>query len=88
MVNRLKDLNVQRFSLRRIERYAQNHEGVSKTLHTNTNWAMTKVGPPSLGRGVEVDVDNLVEIICDDFGHVVQLFEVIDAVGNEGRKSN
>lgn len=47
---------------------------------------MTHVGVTGFGYRVVVHVDDAVEVARDDFGDVVQLLEVVDAIVDEGRE--
>lgn len=62
----------------------QCHKGISKTLHANTNGAMPHIASASFGDGVVVNVNDTVEVVGNNFGHVMELFEVVFAVGDEG----
>ena len=86
MVDSLEDLNVEFLCRCGVEWHAQHHESVSKALHTDPNRSMTHVGLPRFGDGIVVDVDDAVQVECDDLGNIVQLLEVVLAVGDKGRE--
>jgi len=86
MVDGLEDLNVKFLGSCGFEWHAQHHEGVSKTLHTNPNRSMAHIGRPRFGDGVVVDIDDAIQVECDDLGNIVQLLEVVLAVGDKGRE--
>lgn len=84
VVDRLEDLDVQLLRLRGVKRHAQGHEGVCESLHTDADGAVAHVRGPGLLDGVVVHIDDLVEIVRNNLGDVVQLLEVVHAVLNEG----
>ena len=47
---------------------------------------MAHVGPTGLGDRVVIDVNDTVEIVCNDFGDVVEFLEIILPVVNERGK--
>jgi hypothetical protein len=60
------------------------HERISESLHANPDRTMAEVQTVSFGRRVIVHADDLVEVVCDGFGHFVEFVEVIFLVGDEG----
>ena len=86
VVDRLRNLLIEVPRLRRVERHAEGHEGVGETLHTNADRTVAHVGPAGLGDGVEVDIDDAVQVEGDDLCDIVQLLEVVDTVLDEGRE--
>ena len=88
MVHGLEDLNVELLGSWRVEWHAEHHESIGKTLHANANGSVTEVGLLRFRDGIVVDIDDTVQIECDDLSDVVQLLEVVLPVGDKGRKSN
>ena len=88
MINGLEDLNVEFLGSGRVERHTEHHEGVSEALHTDPDRSVAPVRPLRFRHGVVVDVDDAVEIECDDFSDIVQLLEVVLAVGNKCGECN
>ncbi len=43
---------------------------------------------PYLGHGVVVDIDDFIEVFCDDPGHIEQSVEIIFPIGDEAIESN
>lgn len=87
VVDCLENLNVELFRLGRIERHAECHEGIGKTLHTNPDGSVTEVGTTSFGDGIVVYVNNAIQVIRNRLGHSMELVEVILAVGDESGES-
>lgn len=83
MVDSFKNLDVQFLGLGRVERHAERHESISEALHTNPNWAMAHVRTTSFRDGIVVDVDDLVQVVRDNLGDIVESLEVVLAVGDE-----
>ena len=77
MVNSLENLKVQLPCGGRIERNAQSHEGVSKTLHTDTDGTMAHVRTTSFRDRVVIDVDDPIEVERNDLGNIMKFLEVI-----------
>jgi hypothetical protein len=86
MVDGLEDLNVEFFGSCGLEWHAEHHEGIGKTLHTNSDRSMARVGLPRFRDGVVVDVDDAVQVECDNLSNIVQLLEVVLAVRDKGRE--
>lgn len=87
VVNSLKDLDVEFLCCKRVERHTKCHEGISETLYTDTDGTMAHVGTTSFGNRIVINVDDLVEIISNDFGNIVEFLEVILTVDDETRES-
>ncbi len=83
MVDGLEDLEVELTGLRTVERHTKSHEGVGETLNSETDGSVTHVGVASLRDGVVIDVDDLVQVLGNDLGDVVELLEVVLAIGDE-----
>ena len=64
----LKDLAIESTSLLGGPRNAELGKDIRKTLHTNTNRAMACVRVATLLRGLEVDINDLVQIACENLG--------------------
>ena len=77
MINRLENVFVECFCLFRLKSITHLDEGVGETLDANTNGAMAHIASVGLFRRIEIDVDDLVEIVGDDFGDFMELFEII-----------
>src|SRR5277367_5132981 len=88
MINRFKDLNVEMFSLGGIKRHSQRQKRICQPLNTNSDRSMTHIGSTSFFDGIIIDVDNLVEIVCDDLNDIVQFLEIEFLVVDKGRKSD
>jgi len=86
MVDGLEDLDVEFLGSRGVEWHAEHHESIGKTLHTDSDRSMAHVGLPCFGDGVVIDVDDAIQVECDNFSDVVQLLEVVLAVGDKGRE--
>ena len=86
MVDGLENLNIEFLGSCGVERHAEHHESIGKTLHTNSDWSMAHVGLPRFRDGVVVDVDDAVQIECDNLSNAVQLLEVVLPVGDKGRE--
>jgi hypothetical protein len=71
MVDRLENLDVEFLSGGGIKRHAQSHKSISKTLDSDTNRPMTHVRATSLRDGIEVDINDSIKVICNNFGDVV-----------------
>jgi hypothetical protein len=69
-----------------VEWHAEHHESIGKTLHTDPDRSMAHVGLPCFRDGVVVDVDDAVQVECDNLSNVVQLLEVVLAMGDKGRE--
>ena len=80
MVDGLEDLNVEFLGGCGVEWHAKHHEGIGKTLYTDSDWPMAHVGLPRFRDGVVIDVDDAIQVECDNFSNVVQLLEVVLAV--------
>jgi len=59
-------------------------EGISKTLHANTDGTMSHVRSASFGRGIVVHIDYTVEVVGNDFGYVMEPIEVVLAIDEGG----
>ena len=86
MVNGLKDLDVEVLGSCGVEGHAEHHESICKALHTNSDRSMTHVGLPRFRDWVVIDIDNAIQVVCDNLCNIVQLFEVVPAVGDKGRE--
>jgi len=86
MVDGLEDLNVEFLGGRGVEWHMEHHESIGKTLHTDSDRSMAHVGLPRFGNGVVIDVDDAIQVVCDNLSNVVQLLEVVLAVGDKGRE--
>mmetsp|Transcript_5523 Transcript_5523/g.7783 ORF Transcript_5523/g.7783 Transcript_5523/m.7783 type:complete len:590 (-) Transcript_5523:355-2124(-) len=87
-VHGLEDLAVQLRGLRAFKGHAHLGEGVRESLHSDADGAVAEVGVLGLENGVEVDVDDLVEVLGDHLGDLKQLLEVEGLVRlvHEGRQ--
>ncbi|KAH3661623.1 hypothetical protein OGAPHI_006472 [Ogataea philodendri] len=81
VVDGLEDLDVQLSGFVTVERQSQLHESISETLDTNSNWSVTHVGSSGLWNRVIVSVNDLVEVLGDNLGDLVQLLKVVPAGG-------
>ncbi len=52
-------------------------------LDTDANWTVPHVGPSRFLNGIEVNVDDFVEIACDHLGYLSQLHVVEFAILNK-----
>jgi hypothetical protein len=87
MVDRFEYLDVELFRRGRVEWHVQRHEGISETLHANTNGTMSHVRSASFGRGIVVHINYTIEVVGNDFGYIMELVEVVLAIGDEGGES-
>ena len=71
MIDGLKDLDVQRLGLGRVERHAERHEGVGEPLNTDADGAVAHVRAAGFRDRVIVDIYDPVEIERDDLRNVV-----------------
>mmetsp|Transcript_19724 Transcript_19724/g.41632 ORF Transcript_19724/g.41632 Transcript_19724/m.41632 type:complete len:589 (-) Transcript_19724:922-2688(-) len=76
VVDRLEDVLVQLARLRAVEGQAEQDEGVSQALHADPDRAVPHVRPSRRLGGVEVDVDDLVQVDGHALGHPLQGLEV------------
>ena len=72
VIDGLKDQLVHAKSLVALERKAKDLEGVSETLHSDTDRSVTHVAILCLRDGVEVAVNHAVEVLGDALGYTVQ----------------
>ena len=86
MIDCLEDLDVEVASFGRVEGDAEGHESVSETIDTHSDGTVTHVRVAGLRDWVVVDVDDLVEVECDDLRHLVELFKVVFVAADEGWK--
>ena len=84
MVDGLEDLDVEIACFGRVERDAKSHEGIRKTIDTDDR-AMVHVRVTGFQHRVVVGVDDVVEVVGDDLGHLVRLPKVVLAFAGEGR---
>ena len=49
-------------------------------MDANSNWSMTHIRLPRLWDGVEVDINDLVQVLGDNLGDFLELVEVIGLV--------
>ena len=87
MVDRLEDLDIESLGLGRVKGHVEGHEGIGKTLYTDSDGSVSEVRVLGLDDRVVVDVDDAVEVEGDNLGDLVKLLEVVDAlldVGGEG----
>lgn len=88
MVDSLEDFDVQVLCLRRIKRHAKSHEGISKTLDSQTYRTMAHVRTTSFWDRVVIDVDDTVQVVGDHFGDIVQFLEIVLSIDNVGREGD
>merc|ERR1719234_1894906 len=77
IVDRLKDLFVKQARLFRLKRQPHKNVSVSKALDTNSNWSVSHVAVPSLLHGVEVHLNDLVQVLRRHLGHLLQALKVV-----------
>ena len=65
----------------------QHHEGISETLHANTDGTMSHVRSANFGRGIIVHINYTVEVVGNDFGYVMEPIEVVLANGGRAREA-
>lgn len=88
MVDSFEYLNVELFGSCRVEWQAEHHEGIGKALHTNPYRPVAHVRLPCLRDRVVVDVYYAVQVESDNLSNIVQLLEVVLAVGDKGREGD
>ena len=86
MVDGLEDLNVEFLGGCGVEWHAEHHESIGKTLHTDSDRSMAHVGLPRFRDGIVIDVDDTIQVVCNNLSNVVQLLEVVLAVGDKSRE--
>ena len=64
----------------------QRHEGISETLHANTNGTMSHVRSANFRHGIVVHINYTVEVVGNDFGYVMEPIEVVLANGGRARE--
>merc|ERR1719234_74030 len=77
VVDCLKDLFVQQASLLRLKRQPHKNVSVSKALDTNSDRPVSHVAVPRLLNGVEVHLNDLVQVLCRHLGHLLQTLKVV-----------
>jgi len=75
-VNGLEDLLVQLFGCGTFEGESEEEEGVSKTLDSNTDGAVSQVGSFCFRDWVVVDVNDLVQVAGDDLRDFIELLMI------------
>src|SRR5271170_8248552 len=88
MINRFKDLNVEMFSLGGIKRHSHCQKRIRQPLNTNSDRSMTHIGSTSFFDGIIIDIDNLVEIVCNDFDDIVHFLEIEFSAFDKSGKSD
>ena len=86
MIDGLENLNVEFLCSLGVEWHAKHHESICKTLHTNSDRSMAHVGLPRFRDGVVIDVDNAVQVKCDNLGNVMQPLKIVLAMGDKARE--
>src|SRR6185312_14440164 len=85
-INGLEDLPVQPARHFAFERQPQQDEGVGQSLNAEPDGAMTEIGISRLFDRIEVMIDDLVEVLCDLVGYLVQLLVIEGAVSDKTRQ--
>ena len=89
VVHRLEDVFVELCCLGAIEWHLHDSEGIRETLDADADGAMLEVAGGRFLDGVEVVIDDLVEILGDDFHHSMETFEIECLIGvDEGWKTH
>ena len=86
MVDGLENLDIEFLGSCRVEWHAEHHESIGQALHTDPDGPVAHVRVPCFWDGVVVDVDDAVQVECNDLSDIVQLLEVVLAVGNKRRE--
>merc|ERR1719234_737974 len=77
VVDCLKDLFVEQARFFRLKRQPHENVSVSKALDTNSNWSVSHVAVPRLLNGVEVHLNDLVQVLRSHLGHLLQALKVV-----------
>merc|ERR1719234_2437287 len=77
VVDSLKDLFVKQASLLRLKRQPHENVSVSKALDTNSNRPVSHVAVPRLLNGVEVHLNDLVQVLRCHLGHLLKALKVV-----------
>lgn len=88
MVDSFEYLDVEFFGSCGVERQAEHHKGIGEALHADPDRSVAHVGPPRFRDWVVVDIDDAVQVESDNFSNIVQLLEVVLAVGDKRRESD
>ena len=76
-VDCFKDVLVQLSSLRTLPRISHHAEHVGQTLDTDTDRTMSHVGVLGFLDGIVVDIDNLVQVVCNLLRDLDKLLEIV-----------
>merc|ERR1719234_1888195 len=77
VVDRLKDLFVEQARLLRLKRQPHQNVSVSKALNTDSDRPVSHVAVPRLLNGVEVHLDDLVQVLRRHLGNLLQTLKVV-----------